>query len=215
MHGGRRTGPVSERRLEIVSTLLLALAAVATAWSSYQAARWQGEQARAFSRANATRLESTRASGLANRQIEIDVATFIQWVDAYAQADALLASFYRKRVRPEFAPALDAWIKTRPLRNPRAPLTPFAMPQYRLAANEEAEKLERTAATYAAEASGNIDRATRYVLCVVLFAASLFFAGISTRLPSSNGRAAALGIGYVVFLGTVAWLATFPVNVDV
>lgn len=206
---------MTERRLEIVATLLLALAAVATAWSSYQAARWQGEQARSFGRANATRVESTRASGLANRQVQIDVATFIQWVDAYAHEDTRLASFYRKRFRPEFAPAVDAWIKTRPLRNPRAPLTPFAMPQYQLAANDEAEELERTAAAYSTQASGNIDRATRYVLCVVLFAASLFFAGISTRLPSTNGRTAALGIGCVVFLGTVVWLATFPVNVDV
>lgn len=206
---------MTERRLEIVATLLLALAAVATAWSSYQAARWQGEQARSFARANATRLESTRASGLANRQVQIDVATFIQWVDAYAHEDTRLASFYRNRLRPEFAPAVDAWIKTRPLRNPRAPLTPFAMPQYQLAANDEAEQLERTAAAYSAEASGNIDRATRYVLCVVLFAASLFFAGISTRLPTPTGRAVALAIGCFVFLGTVAWLATFPVNVDV
>ena len=206
---------MTERRLEIVATLLLALAAVATAWSSYQAARWQGEQARSFARASATRLESTRASGLANRQVQIDVATFIQWVDAYAHEDARLASFYRKRFRPEFAPAVDAWIKTRPLRNPRAPLTPFAMPQYQLAANDEADELDRTAAAYSTQASGNIDRATRYVLCVVLFAASLFFAGISTRLPTHTGRAVALGIGCFVFLGTVAWLATFPVTVDV
>jgi hypothetical protein len=206
---------VTERRLEIVATLLLALAAVATAWSSYQAARWQGEQARAAARANASRIESTRASGLANRQVQIDVATFIQWVDAYAHDDAMLESFYRQRFRPELARAVTAWAATRPLRNPRAPLTPFAMPQYQLAANEQAEKLEQTASTYSAEASANIDRATRYVLCVVLFASSLFFAGISTRLPSSNGRAVALGIGCVVFLGTVAWLATFPVNVEV
>jgi hypothetical protein len=48
-----------------------------------------------------------------------------------------------------------------------------------------------------------------------LIATSLVFAGISTRLPSSNGRAVALGIGRPLFLGTVASLATFPVNVDV
>jgi hypothetical protein len=206
---------VSDRSFEIGTTLLLALAAVATAWSSYQAARWQGEQARSFGRASATRLESTRASGVANRQIQIDVATFIQWVDAYAHNDAMLESFYRKRFRPEFAPAVDAWVRTRPLVNPRAPLTPFAMPQYRVAANDEAERLERTASAFAAEASRNIDKATRYVLCVVLFAASLFFAGMSTRLPTSMTRGAALGIGWCVFLGTLAWLATFPVNVDV
>ena len=44
--------------VELIATVLLALAAVATAWSGYQASRWHGEQAIAFSRANASRLES-------------------------------------------------------------------------------------------------------------------------------------------------------------
>jgi Mn2+/Fe2+ NRAMP family transporter len=44
--------------IDVVATTVLALAAVATAWSGYQASRWHGEQAIAFSRANASRLES-------------------------------------------------------------------------------------------------------------------------------------------------------------
>ena len=43
-----------------LATVLLALATVATAWSGYQASRWNGEQAKAFSRANAARIESTQ-----------------------------------------------------------------------------------------------------------------------------------------------------------
>ena len=46
--------------VEIGATLLLAVAAVATAWSSYQANRWNGEQAKAASRTNAIRFEATR-----------------------------------------------------------------------------------------------------------------------------------------------------------
>ena len=61
------------------------MAAVAIAWSGYQASRWTGEQAKAFSRANAARVESTRSSNLANSQTEIDVATFTQWVNSYAR----------------------------------------------------------------------------------------------------------------------------------
>lgn len=33
------------RRAELLATILLAVAAVATAWSSYQSARWSGVQA--------------------------------------------------------------------------------------------------------------------------------------------------------------------------
>ena len=124
----------ADERLELVATVLLAVATVGTAWSGYQASRWNGEQAKAFSRASALRIESTKAAGLADAQTQIDVATFTQWVDAYAQDQTELADFYFKRFRQEFNPAMDAWIATSPRRNPDAPLTPFAMPQYRLAA---------------------------------------------------------------------------------
>ena len=70
--------------LELVATVLLALAAVATAWSGYQANRWNGEQAKAAGRDQRVRIEAARAQGLAEAQTQIDVATFIQWVDAYA-----------------------------------------------------------------------------------------------------------------------------------
>jgi hypothetical protein len=63
-----------ERWVQVVATVLLALAAVATAWAGYQASRWHGEQAVAGAKANAARLESARASGVANRQAQIDVA---------------------------------------------------------------------------------------------------------------------------------------------
>ena len=83
-----------------------------------------------------------RRPALANTQTEIDVATFTQWVNAYAQKQTELADFYFKRFRKEFRPAVDAWVATRPLKNPQAPLTPFAMPQYKLAARAEADRLD-------------------------------------------------------------------------
>jgi hypothetical protein len=204
-----------DRRLELIATVLLALATVATAWSGYQSSRWHGKQADAFSRASALRVESTRASALANRNAQIDVATFMEWANAYARGETMLADFYRKRFRAEFKPAVEAWIATRPLRNPDAPLTPFAMPQYTLEAQEEADRLEAAATASAEQARTNIQRADNYVLCVVLFAAALFFAGMSTRLSSRPARLVTLGCGVVLFVGTVVWVATFPVTVGV
>jgi hypothetical protein len=207
--------PSRTDRLEILATVLLALAAVGTAWSSYQASRWNGEQAKSFSRATATRIESTRASSRADAQTQIDVATFTQWVNAYALKQTELADFYFRRFRKEFKPAVTAWIATRPLRNADAPLTPFAMPEYRLAARAEAERLEADAEVLAAKARTNVQRATNYVLGVVLFAVALFFAGMSTKLRSRRLQAVLLGLGTTIFLGTVVWLATLPVSISV
>jgi hypothetical protein len=198
-----------------VAAALLALATVATAWSGYQASRWNGEQAKAFSRGNAARIESTRAASLANAQTQVDVATFTQWVNAYALDQKQLSSFYFRRFRAEFKPAVRAWAATRPLRNRDAPLTPFAMPQYQLAAQAEAEQLEADAEAFATQARTNVQRATNYVLGVVLFATSLFFAGMSTRLRTPRLRVVLLGFGVVVFLGTLTWIATSPISLSV
>lgn len=195
--------------------MLLALAAVATAWSGYQATRWNGEQTKASSRTNAIRIDAARAQGLAQAQTQIDVATFTQWVDAYAREETELADFYFKRFRQEFKPAVDAWLATRPLRNPSAPLTPFAMPEYELASTAEAEQLDAEAEISSATVRQNIQRASNYVLGVVLFSVSLFFAGMSTKLGDARLRQVTLALGCVMFLGTAIWIATSPVSIAI
>jgi hypothetical protein len=204
-----------DRRLELAATVLLAIAAVATAWGAYQSARWHSEQAKGQSASIAARVESTRAANVANRQAQIDVALFTQWVDAFARDETELADFYRKRFRTEFQPAFEAWIATKPRTNPGAPLSPFAMPQYNLDASAQADSLEAEAAAASTSVAQFIQRADNYSLTVVLFAASLFFAGISTRLGSRTSRLVVLGFGYALFLGGLIWIATFPVSVTV
>jgi hypothetical protein len=60
-----------------------------------------------------------------------------------------------------------------------------------------------------------VQRATNYVLGVVLFAVALFFAGVSTKLRARRLQAALLALGATVFVGTVIWLATLPVSISV
>jgi hypothetical protein len=202
-------------RVELLATVLLAVATVATAWSGYQSTRWNGEQAKAGGRSNALRIESAKSAGLANSQLQIDVATFAQWVDAYSLDEEELADFYFKRFRPEFSPAVDAWVATRPLKNPQAPPTPFAMPEYKLAARADAERLDAQAEVFAGQVRRDIQRASNYVLGVVLFASALFFAGMSTKLTTPRLRVAMVAIGCTIFLVTVAWIATSPVSLSV
>ena len=202
-------------RVELLSTILLAVAAVATAWSTYQSTRWRGEQAADYSKATAARIQSSEASTRAGQLTQIDIATFIQWVNANVAGNERLARFYRARFRKEFRPAFAAWISTHPRTNPSAPLSPFAMPQYRVAEAEQASRLNAAAGVHADAAGQANQRSDNYVLAVVLFAASLFFAGISTKLRALGQREALLAIGWVLFLGTAVWVATFPVTFSV
>ena len=201
--------------VEVGAAILLAVAAVATAWSSYQATRWNGEQAKTSSRVNKTRIDAARAADRANALTQVDIATFIQWVDAYAQDETELETFYRTRFRDEFKPAFDAWIATRPLESSGAAPTPFALPEYRLASAEEATRLDDRAEVLAATVRRDIQRASNYVLAVVLFAVSLFFAGMSTKLGATGLRVAMLTVGWVMFVGTAVWVATSPTSVGI
>jgi hypothetical protein len=201
-----------DRRIELLATVLLAAAALAAAWSTFQTGRWRGAQASNTGRSTAARVQSSQASTRAGQLTQIDIATFIQWVNAQSAGNQKLAGFYRRRFRPEFRPAFDAWIATRPRDNPKAPATPFTMPQYRPAEVERAKRLEATADRRLAAAARANRNADDYLLTVVLFASSLFFAGICTKLSSSKQREVLLGLGYLVFLAAVIWAATIPVN---
>jgi hypothetical protein len=197
--------------IELTATVLPAFAAVSTAWCGYQATRWNGEQAKAAAAASATRFQPARASDPANAQTQVDVATFVAWADAYAHDDKQLVDFYQARFRAEFKPAVDAWVATRPSENSAAPLTPFAMPEYNLASAADADRLDKQA-VLAATVRQYLQRASNYVLGVVLCSVALFFGGVSTKLVSSALRVATVSIGCLVFLGTLVWLASFPVS---
>jgi hypothetical protein len=205
----------TDHHLELAATVLLALATVATAWAAYQARQWTGVQSQGYSHANAARIAVNRESALANRQVQVDVATVIQWVDAHEQGRPQLAAFYRSRFRDELVPAFDAWLATKPFTNPAGPKTPFDMPQYKLRAAEAADRLEAKATADSQQAKDANQRADNYTLAVVLFASSLFFAGISTKFETTTAKLVLLGLGSMLFLGTVIWLAMMPARLTV
>src|SRR5262245_5608130 len=203
------------RRVLLVSTVLLSLAAVATAWSSYQAARWTAEYRKASGRTNSIRSDAGRAQGLAEAEKQVDLATFTQWLDAHTLRRTELADFYFRRFRKEFRPAVLAWLETRPLTNREAPLSPFVMPQYRLEAAAEVERLDDETKVYSATGQRASQLSTNYVLAVVLFAVSLFFAGLSTKIGTLRHQEILLVVGCVIFCGAFIWVATSPISVSV
>ena len=80
-----------------------------------------GEQAAAAGRTSAIRIEAARAQGLAQAETQVDVATFIAWIDADQSGNSTVADFYEQRFRDEFRPACIllvvalAWITTFPV----------------------------------------------------------------------------------------------------
>jgi hypothetical protein len=202
-----------DRRAELLAAILLSLATVVTAWSAYQATRWSGVQAENYTVASAKRTESVRASNEANRQVLIDVDTFLSWIDAAGKEDQALADDIHERMRPEFLVAFDTWIVSGEPGEDIPPATPFALPEYVLETQQEADRLEGQAAV-AFEAGGEANQTSdNFVLAAVLLASVLFFAGLAGTFDSLRAQVLLLSLGAVVFLIGAAIVVTLPQNV--
>jgi hypothetical protein len=170
-----------DRWIEFLSAVVLSLATVLTAWCGYQATRWSGEQAQAYSEAGAARVQSAQYASQGLLRSSVHVALFVEYIAAISQDNHLLADFLHQRFPKELRVATDAWLATKPLKNADAPSSPFEMPEYHLAEQDQARQLDKLAAQKAAEASQANEQSDHYVLLTVLFATVLFFAGISGK----------------------------------
>jgi hypothetical protein len=207
------TRALAERRrrvTEFAATILLAFASVVTSWSGYQASLWSGIQATNYNQANALRVESTRESTLAGQFSGLDLALFMAWVNAKASSNDQLEQFYRQRFRPEFRQSFDTWLAMKPLLNPQAPPTPFALPSYRSEHGQRAIELENQAkALFEAGHRAN-HYADTYVLGTVLLATVLFFCGIIPQFPDLRVRLVLIGMAVVLLIFGLSRILVLP-----
>jgi hypothetical protein len=201
-----------QHRFEVTAAILLALAALATSWSSYQSTLWNSEQSRFMAATNSARLCVARASTRAGQQRIVDVVTFLGWASAHSSGNRQLATFYERRARREFAPAFRAWLaKEASQRDSAAPL-PFEMPEYRLATDAQADACERIANVKSAAALDANAVGDRYMLGTIVFAVVLFFAGAAQSVHSRRvGVALLSAAAFTCAVGIVA-IARLPVT---
>lgn len=214
-------------RVELVATIVMAAAAILTAWAAFQSAKWSGIQAIEFSSANAARVESTRADTRAGQLTSVDVNVFLDWLAAidtevragelelepgagYQPVEGSLSAVYYARMRDEFRPALDAWLATRPLVNEAAPRTPFEMEQYVLADAREAQRLRQEAGGHTDAALTANQNSDNHVLTAVVLALVIFFAGVSSKVTSVRSQRVTLIVSVVVLVGAAVTLAILP-----
>lgn len=221
---------LSNDRIELVATIVLAVATILTAWSAFESGKWGGEQSVNFSEAGAARTESTRADTLGGQLAQIDIAMYIDWVTAlsselktgevteaslspYTPTDDTVSGFLFKRFREEFLPAVEAWLATEPISNGAAPKSPFEMDEYVVEQLVEADRLAAVADGKAGDARTANQNGDNYVLTMVLFASVLFFAGVSSKMNRPRNRVIVLGFGVVTLIVGLVILVSLPILV--
>ena len=97
-----------DRWVEFASAIVLALATALTAWCGYQAAQWDGEQAKAYTEAVGSQVEAARLDGQAAASISIQIGLFTQWAEALSTGNDDFADFLYQRFPPALATASEA-----------------------------------------------------------------------------------------------------------
>jgi hypothetical protein len=194
------------RAVEIVEGIVLAIVAVTTAWSGYQAALWTGHQSKLYSVANRLRVQAEGAEAAANYERLYNAATVAQWLQAETSGQKKLADLYERRFFPEFRPAFEAWKKTDPLNNPNAPPGPFHMPEFRSSKAEEAARLAGQSSETFEQGDLARHRADNYVRETVMLATILLLTAISQRFKVRSVR-----IGLIALAGVLLCLSMYHI----
>jgi hypothetical protein len=199
-----------KNRVEIACAVILALATMSSAWCAYQSKLWSGTQSAKGGAANSTTQKAAEKRLLAFEFRSMEASLFIKYLETKKAGNEKEAAFLETRLFPHTKAALKAWLKTDPFHNPKAPRTPFLMPEYKQPLWEEAKKLDQDAAAFLMESRQAGQNSDTYVLLTVLFASVLFFGGIGGTFQSLPLRRAVLTIAVVLFLVTFTGLVTMP-----
>jgi hypothetical protein len=167
--------------IEILEAFILALVAVATAWSGYQAAEWAGKRAQQYSDASRLRVTAEGLATLAGQERIYDSDTFNSWLAAKLNRQEETAQFFERRFRDEYRPAFAAWLGTDPFKNAQAPPGPIFMPEYHNAKHERFLGLNKQAAEVAEQGTKSGETGDEYVRITVLLATVLLITAIGQR----------------------------------
>jgi hypothetical protein len=209
-HDAERRRHRWEEIAEVIEVLVLAVAAIATAWSGFQASEWDERQSILYGQATAQRFSASEAFTLGGQELVADSAMFTGWLQARAQGDTRLEMIFVRRFTPDYREAFDAWLKTDPFNNPSAAPGPPHMAEYQNQQLKKADQLNADAAARFTEGSRAGETAVKYVRLTVLFALVLFLVAAGQRFRQRPVRISANVLAVCMLMYTVVYLLTLP-----
>ena len=199
-----------ETFIEIAEVTVLAIVAIATAWSGYQATQWGGQQTVLYGQASSARFQADALSTLGGQQLVADASMFTAWLVARQAGDAELQGQLVRRFSSDYAKAFQEWLQTDPFNDPTAPAGPGYMPGFTNPNLEAAKGLNAQASAMFAEGTESRATANKYVRDTVLFASVLFCIALAQRFKIQGVRIGANALALVLLLYTLSTLVVLP-----
>ena len=168
----------------------MAIVAVATVWSGFQASQWDSEQSLLYGQASRDPFEAEAASTLAGQELSADSAMFTAWLQAHSAGNTVLETEMEHRFHTRLPQGVRRrWFVLDPFmirrrhrlrRRTRIPLDPNRGEGQQADWGDASERFDK-----GTEASETGDK---YVRDTVLFASVLFFVAIGQRFKSHAAR---------------------------
>jgi hypothetical protein len=196
--------------IEILEVILLAIVAVATAYSGFQAAKWDAEEAHRYGESSTlyTQAATERTAGV--QVLAADASMFTAWLQAHYADQTEFQRDLERRFSPEYKAGFDAWLKTNPFTDDNAPVGPAAMPEYRNALNEKADETTKEADRIFDSGHDAAHEGENYVRATVLFAMVLFLIAISQRFTRRGTRIAMNVVAGLILVVVLISLLRLP-----
>lgn len=208
--------PEMPRWVDTASAILLSAAGLATAWASYQASLWGGEQVSYYSIASAKLTNASQLDITAGQKAGFDTTLFVAWIDSALAGDEDRKDFLERRFSPSFAESFATWRVRLPenLKGYRLPPgTPApALPAVSYPEAAKARSLRAEAAEIFEKGEAANRNSDRFVAVTVLLSTVLFLAGISQLLARPEPRIALLGMSGLLLIVSLGWLLGLPTS---
>jgi hypothetical protein len=204
-----------KQRLELLSTILLSLAAVSSALSAYQASRWYSEMNVNLGLSSTIRADAAVADREANRQMLADMISFLEWTQRFRNKDDGMMLALEDRFSEPLKKAFTEW-KGIPVKGAAGLLpkgTPMELPSYSLPIQEKSKELVKNSEEKFALAKKAAQIGDDFIFSLVIFSLSLFFGAICTKLDRLTYQIFLWCAGTVILVVGVITIASLPWNI--
>jgi len=196
--------------IEILEVAVVAIVALSTAWSGFEAAKWSGLSARQYALGLLTIMRAEEKATSAGQDRLYDVFAFNDWLEAKLERKDRLASFFERRFRPEYAGTFHLWQQLDPFHNPSAPPGPSFMQEYVNANSQESARLDAEGERYFQEGERMRETGDEYIRVTIFLATVLLLVAISQRIRMRRLRIGLVTLAFVLLCSSGYYLLTLP-----
>lgn len=197
---------------DTIAAILLSLAAIASAWCSYQSSIWDGISSRFANEAGQYEVIATEHSLEDSQKRMADAGIVTRYMEYLSSGKQEYAQFMLRTADDNLRTAIEEWLKLDPVNNSTVLHSPLLMKSYKRPYLDSAVTFREQSSKKNEDAHQADDISDRYLLLSVALAVALFFAGMSGTFRHRRLQFVSILISAVIFISVLIGIIRQPVG---